>query len=152
MVRLRPRPNLEVNRHFICDYGRLNYRWMNRGDRVEAPLVRDGGQHVAADWDVALDRSTELVAQRTGHGRGPGLWPGLDRIAGPWVRQLEGRGHRAPLQVPLGNGAAGRDSDLALRAERAPTSTARELAGYLPTGTRRAGRGGRRWSSCSTSS
>ncbi|HZM26196.1 MAG TPA: 2Fe-2S iron-sulfur cluster-binding protein, partial [Gemmatimonadales bacterium] len=33
VVRLRPRPNLEVNRHFICDHGRMNYRWMNRGDR-----------------------------------------------------------------------------------------------------------------------
>ena len=47
VVRIRPRPNLEVNRHFICDYGRMNYRWMNRGDRVEAPLVRDGARHVA---------------------------------------------------------------------------------------------------------
>ena len=47
VVRIRPRPNLEVNRHFICDYGRMNYRWMNRGDRVEAPLVRDGDRHVA---------------------------------------------------------------------------------------------------------
>ena len=37
VVRIRPRPNLEVNRHFICDYGRMSYRWMNRGDRVEAP-------------------------------------------------------------------------------------------------------------------
>ena len=37
VVRLRPRPNLEVNRHFICDHGRMNYRWMNRGDRIEAP-------------------------------------------------------------------------------------------------------------------
>ena len=37
VVRLRPRPNLEVNRHFICDYGRMNYRWLNRGDRIEAP-------------------------------------------------------------------------------------------------------------------
>src|ERR671934_263577 len=26
----------------MCDYGRLNYRWLNRRDRVEAPLVRDG--------------------------------------------------------------------------------------------------------------
>ena len=43
VVRLRPRPNLDVNRYFMCDHGRLNYRWMNRGDRIEAPLVRDGG-------------------------------------------------------------------------------------------------------------
>src|SRR2546426_575589 len=40
IVRVRPRPNLEVNRYFICDHGRMNYRWMNRGDRIEAPLVK----------------------------------------------------------------------------------------------------------------
>ena len=48
VVRVRPRPNLEVNRYFMCDHGRANYRWMNRGDRIEAPLVRmngDAGGH-----------------------------------------------------------------------------------------------------------
>src|ERR1044072_2212315 len=35
VVRLRPRANLDVNRHFICDSGRADYRWMNRGDRAE---------------------------------------------------------------------------------------------------------------------
>ena len=35
VVRLRPRPNEEVNKFFMCDHGRLNYRWMNRQDRVD---------------------------------------------------------------------------------------------------------------------
>jgi NADH-quinone oxidoreductase subunit G len=61
VVRLRPRPNLEVNRHFICDHGRMNYRWMNRGDRLEAPLVHDGSRHVATDWNEALSRFAALV-------------------------------------------------------------------------------------------
>ncbi|MBK8005871.1 MAG: (2Fe-2S)-binding protein, partial [Gemmatimonadetes bacterium] len=61
VVRLRPRPNLDVNRHFICDHGRMNYRWMNRGDRIEAPLVRDGGRHQATDWETALQRFGALV-------------------------------------------------------------------------------------------
>src|SRR5438046_2668642 len=30
VVRLRPRPNEEVNSYFMCDHGRLTYRWMNR--------------------------------------------------------------------------------------------------------------------------
>ncbi|HEY9014524.1 MAG TPA: 2Fe-2S iron-sulfur cluster-binding protein, partial [Gemmatimonadales bacterium] len=66
VVRFRPRPNLEVNRHFICDYGRMNYRWLNRGDRMEAPLVRDGGRHVATDWDTALDRLGQLIRGMSG--------------------------------------------------------------------------------------
>ena len=62
VVRVRPRSNLEVNRYFICDHGRMNYRWMNRGDRIEAPLVRrgGGGDLHATDWDEAFD----LVASR----------------------------------------------------------------------------------------
>src|SRR2546423_1307016 len=44
VVRVRPRPNLEVNRYFMCAHGRMNYRWMNRGDRIEAPLVKRGGE------------------------------------------------------------------------------------------------------------
>ena len=63
VVRLRPRANLDVNRHFICDTGRMNYRWMNRGDRIEAPLIRDGGRHVATDWAPALVRLGELAGR-----------------------------------------------------------------------------------------
>ena len=64
VVRIRPRPNLEVNRHFICDYGRMNYRWMNRGDRVEAPLVRDGNRYVAVDWDTAPPAARPVPSAR----------------------------------------------------------------------------------------
>src|SRR5205814_753962 len=56
VVRVRPRPNLDVNRCFMCDHGRAHYRWMNRGDRIEAPLIRHGGELRATDWDEALDR------------------------------------------------------------------------------------------------
>src|SRR5439155_263034 len=48
VVRVRPRPNLEVNRYFLCDHGRMHYRWMNRGDRIEAPLVKRGGGELQA--------------------------------------------------------------------------------------------------------
>ena len=88
VVRIRPRPNLEVNRHFICDYGRMDYRWMNRGDRIEAPLVRDGGRHVATDWDTALDRLGQLLRGALGLGRdarvGPGLAPSRWAWCGGW--------------------------------------------------------------------
>src|SRR6266545_3835294 len=30
VVRVRPRPNLDVNRYFICDHGRMHYKWMRR--------------------------------------------------------------------------------------------------------------------------
>jgi NADH-quinone oxidoreductase subunit G len=131
VVRIRPRPNLEVNRHFICDYGRMNYRWMNRGDRIEAPLVRDGGRHVATDWDTALARLDQVVRGASGSavilasGRASTESLGL-------VRRLVDRFDvTAAVQVPLGEEAplAG-IPNLALRRERAPNLTGAELLGY----------------------
>jgi NADH-quinone oxidoreductase subunit G len=131
VVRLRPRPNLEVNRHFICDYGRMNYRWLNRGDRVEAPLVKDAGRHVATDWDTALDRLGQLVRGISGaavilaSGRSSTEALGL-------VRLMLGRlSVTAAIQVPLGEevplvGVP----NLALRRERAPNLKGAELLGY----------------------
>src|SRR6266498_586435 len=66
VVRVRPRPNLEVNGYFICDHGRMNYRWMNRGDRIEAPLVRQDGELRAADWDEAFARALGILRGASG--------------------------------------------------------------------------------------
>lgn len=62
--RLKPRANLEVNAFWMCDYGRHDYEWINRADRLEAPRVRRGDSAVATGWDEALsalgDRLDEL--------------------------------------------------------------------------------------------
>jgi NADH-quinone oxidoreductase subunit G len=61
VVRLRPRANEAVNRFFMCDYGRLNYRWMNRPDRVDTPMVRRGTELVRAEWSLALQSAAQLL-------------------------------------------------------------------------------------------
>src|SRR5881396_3611566 len=131
VVRVRPRPNLDVNRYFICDHGRMNYRWMNRGDRIEAPLVRRDGELHATDWDEALD----VVASRL---RGAGgaavalVSPRVSTEALFFARELF-RGHEwsGAFQVVMGEEAplAG-VPNLALRAERAPNGRGAELLGY----------------------
>src|SRR6266540_1260346 len=135
VVRVRPRPNLDVNRYFICDHGRMNYRWMNRGDRIEAPLVRRGGgggsELHATDWDEALD----LVASRL---RGAGgkavalVSPKASTEALFFARELfRGLEWTGAFQVIMGEEAplAG-VPNLALRAERAPNGRGDELLGY----------------------
>jgi len=131
VVRLRPRPNLDVNRHFMCDTGRMSYRWMNRGDRIEAPLVKDGARHVATDWDTALDRLGMLLRGTNGpavilaSGRASTESLGLVR------RLVEGRAVTAAVQVPLGEEAPLPGiPNLALRRERAPNLAGAELLGY----------------------
>jgi NADH-quinone oxidoreductase subunit G len=42
--RYTPRENDAVNGPWMCDAGRLNYKWIGRADRLKAVLVRDVGQ------------------------------------------------------------------------------------------------------------
>jgi NADH-quinone oxidoreductase subunit G len=131
VVRIRPRPNLEVNRHFICDYGRLNYRWMNRGDRIEAPLVRDGDRHLATDWDTALARLERVLRGASGSAVVLASARASTESLGLVRRLVDRFDVTAAVQVPLGDEAplAG-VPNLALRRERAPNLMAAELLGY----------------------
>jgi len=131
VVRLRPRANLDLNRHFICDVGRADYRWMNRGDRIEVPLLADGARTAAVDWDVALDRLAAAVGGASGRivvlasGRAS-----LESLA--WVRRLVDAGEvTAAIRVPLGPEAPLPGiPTLSLRAERVPNLDGARLAGY----------------------
>jgi len=131
VVRLRPRPNLDVNRHVICDTGRMSYRWMNRGDRIEAPLMRNGTRHLATDWDTALDRLGILLRGTSG----PAVILASARASteslGLVRRLVDGRAVTAAVQVPLGDEAPLPGvPNLALRRERAPNLAGAELVGY----------------------
>jgi NADH-quinone oxidoreductase subunit G len=130
VVRLRPRPNLEVNRHFMCDVGRADYRWMNRGDRAEAPLLAEGGRGVATDWEAALEHFAGLLREAddtTVLLLGPRV---SSESIGWLMRALGTRPVRAAMHVPTGpeaplTGIPG----LALRAERAPNLHGARLLG-----------------------
>ena len=130
VVRLKPRPNMDVNRHFMCDTGRLDYRWMNRGDRIEAPLLRQGTKAVATDWDTALDRLGQLTG---GSGRAVILASGRASVEslGLVRAMLDGFDVTAAVRVPTGPEAplAG-IPNLALRSERAPNVHGAERLGY----------------------
>lgn len=61
VYRYEPRQNDAVNSCWMCDYGRLNYKWINREDRltqVLTPSSRTEGR--TASWAVALRELTEL--------------------------------------------------------------------------------------------
>ena len=52
---MKPRTSSEVNGHWICDYGRTRYEWLNRGDRLEAPVVHAEERNTAMGWTAALE-------------------------------------------------------------------------------------------------
>jgi NADH-quinone oxidoreductase subunit G len=131
VVRVRPRPNAEVNRHFICDHGRLTYHWMNRSDRIEAPLVQEAGRLVPVDWEKAIARAADVLRSA----KAP--WLGL-ASAGASCEALDA----AAVVLKLGGGTGVfrvREGDevplhgvpgLALRRERAPNVRGAEAAGF----------------------
>ena len=69
VMRLRPRPNPDVNSYWMCDYGRHSYEWLNQLDRAEAPLVRnDAGHLTATTWQKAMLALVQRVRAASGRG------------------------------------------------------------------------------------
>lgn len=61
IYRYEPRVNETVNSYWMCDYGRLNYKWINRDDR----LKELGGSRVkaGAKWAAVLNEISEILAK-----------------------------------------------------------------------------------------
>jgi NADH-quinone oxidoreductase subunit G len=133
VVKLRPRPNDEVNKYFMCDHGRLNYRWLNRQDRAESPMVRPVGQGsgelAATDWDDAFAlAATVLSGKRAFILASPMLSNEALYLLSRIAKKTGGSGS---FRVPKGDEAPLPGvEDLALRADRAANAAGAELFGF----------------------
>ena len=129
VVRLRPRPNEDVNKYFMCDHGRLNYRWMNRQDRVEVPHVRGKNGIGPADWELALQSAaTTLKGKRAFVLASPMLSNEALYLLSRIVKKTGGagafrvtQGEEAPLEGV---------KDLSLRRDRAANANGAELLAF----------------------
>ena len=129
VVRLRPRPNAEVNEFFLCDHGRLNYRWMNRGDRLEAPAIDGISGARATDWDVALAGAAKVLkGKRVFVLASPNLSNEALFVLSRIVKSSGGAG---AFRVEQGPEAPLKGvEDLSLRADRAANARGAELLGF----------------------
>ncbi len=57
--RLTPRENEAVNSAWMCDYGRLNFHYLEDKERLQNPLTKAAGEHFPAPWGDALNRAAE---------------------------------------------------------------------------------------------
>ncbi|MCC7518508.1 MAG: (2Fe-2S)-binding protein [Verrucomicrobiae bacterium] len=64
--RFTPRRNDAVNSEWMCDAGRLNYRWVHDTRRLTEPIRRESGMARAASWDEALRACREGLAAAQG--------------------------------------------------------------------------------------
>ena len=51
--RLKPRFNDHVNKYWMCDVGRYNYRWLDE-NRISEPLIKSKEGEKPVDWDTVL--------------------------------------------------------------------------------------------------
>jgi NADH-quinone oxidoreductase subunit G len=125
VMRFKPRGNEHVNQFFMCDEGRLGYRWINRLDRIEAPMA--GGK--AADWEDAVAAAAQALAGKRAYVvASPSLSNEALFLLKKLIVKTGGAGHfsvRQGREAPL----PGAD-DLALRADRAANATGAELLGF----------------------
>jgi NADH-quinone oxidoreductase subunit G len=106
VMRLRPRANPDVNSYWMCDYGRHRYEWMNRSDRIEAPLMRmEEGRLGATTWQQAVLALVEQLKPLRGGAGG--------RAVGSAFHSNEDNGLLLRLLSVLGGG------DALFRSERA---------------------------------
>ena len=136
VMRLKPRPNEDVNGHWMCDYGRLNYSWINRGDRIEAPMVREGDRLTATSWSEALRRLAEMAQEVSG---------GAQAVVSPFLSNEDLGAVRRLLEAAGGGLGIYRAEQgeevvlpgfpqLALREDRAANVVGADLLGFTRSG------------------
>lgn len=132
VVRIRPRWNPEVNRYFMCDVGRAEYKKMNPTERVEAPMVHEGGAHKPVAWDVALDKAATIISGSGGRAVAL-VSPSASTESLFLLKEaLSGLEFTGAFRTPKADSEEplpGMES-LAIRTERAPNATGARMLGY----------------------
>jgi NADH-quinone oxidoreductase subunit G len=73
IFRLLPRRNVEVNKSWLCDEGRLSFHRLNDKPRLNAPSLRgEDGKHAPATWEEAA-RSIDTRLREIGSKDGAGV-------------------------------------------------------------------------------
>ncbi|HEX9637525.1 MAG TPA: 2Fe-2S iron-sulfur cluster-binding protein [Acidobacteriota bacterium] len=66
LVRIKPRFNPEVNRWWMCDYGRYSQGWVDAAERLALPLRAQGGAQQPCEWSEAIAAAAELLRGAAG--------------------------------------------------------------------------------------
>ncbi len=63
VMRVVPHDNEEVNETWLSDRDRFSYEGLYGPDRLERPLLREGGVLQEADWELALERAAARLRE-----------------------------------------------------------------------------------------
>ena len=114
----------------MCDWGRLNYRWMNEKNRAERPMVRANGSLAPASWEGAISAAARAL---NGKSVFVAASPMLSNESLYLLTQLM-QGGSGAFRVTEGDEAPLPGvEDLALRRERAANVNGAEALGFKKT-------------------
>ncbi len=66
VYRQTPRENDHVNSCWMCDYGRLNFKYLEAENRLLEPRIRSGHQLSSTDWKTAIAQAALQLRQCSG--------------------------------------------------------------------------------------
>ncbi len=66
VYRQTPRENDHVNSCWMCDYGRLNFKYLEAENRLLEPQVRSGNSLASTDWKNAIGQAAMQLRQFSG--------------------------------------------------------------------------------------
>ncbi len=69
VYRIKPRTNLEINKHWITDEVRYGWKHVHSDDRLRSPRRRQYGALVEDDWNRCLDKAAEGLAEAAEAGK-----------------------------------------------------------------------------------
>lgn len=121
--RLIPRRNDAVNDTWMCDHGRLNYKFVDDPQRLRTPMAADNGALVPVSWEEALARASAAIAALTARYGGGAM----GAMVSPQLTNEENF-RFSELMRALGAGKIamavrrGKADDLLIKAEKAPNA------------------------------
>jgi NADH-quinone oxidoreductase subunit G len=66
VLRVMARDNVDVDDGWLCDKGRFAYQSVHVDERITQPMIRDGGELRAVDWDRALNEAAKALGRAKG--------------------------------------------------------------------------------------
>ncbi|MGD0814746.1 MAG: molybdopterin-dependent oxidoreductase [Verrucomicrobiota bacterium] len=129
VLRYEPRENDAVNSCWMCDYGRLNYKWINSPDRLDkvgGSKLR--GQSQKKAWGMAIREISEIL--RGAHGGSVAIIASARQTNEELylLKKLVARFNALTDSVPR----PGEGDKLLLNADRNPNSNGSRLIGISP--------------------
>lgn len=61
ILRLEPKTNMHVNKHWMCDYGRLTQYPFINNNRITSPMIKQNGKTSEVSWEEARQKAADLL-------------------------------------------------------------------------------------------